>query len=107
MPAGRQVWNRQVVLLEPLTPPAATAAMHLVERPRRRWIDAVALGTAVAAGAVAVHYKFKADRLYDDYLETTDPALRPQIKANDTRSAVALGVMQAGVAVFAVRLVFR
>ena len=56
---------------------------------------------------MAVHFKFKADRRYDRYVETGDPALRPAIKRYDTYSGVALGVMQAGAGLFAVRLILR
>ena len=48
-----------------------------------------------------------ADNRFDRYQETGDPLLRPTIRTYDTRSAVALGAMQAGVGVFAIRLVLR
>ncbi len=75
--------------------------------PRRRWIDAAAVTTALVAGAVAVHFKRKADARYDIYRVTGDPTLRPVIRDYDTKSGVAAGVMQAGVTVFAVRLLRR
>jgi hypothetical protein len=62
---------------------------------------------ALAAGIVAVHYKFKGDDLYDEYNETGDPALRNNIDRYDNYSAIALGTMQIGVGVLAFRMVFR
>ena len=106
---GRKVWNPYQVNLSPeveADPEAARIAWTPPGR-HRSWIDYAAIGTALVAGAVAVHYKFKADRLYDDYVDTTDPALRSQIKQYDTYSAVALGTMQVGVGVFAIRLALR
>ena len=109
--AGAEVWNRYVVALDPL-PLAPTAAaspdvswMH--PKKRRVWIDYVALGTALAAGALAVHFKTKADHRYDRYRETGDPSLRPTIERLDTYSGIALGVSQAGLGLFAIRLIFR
>lgn len=103
------VWNRFDVVLTPTAPlPEATHEVAWTPPTRRlRWIDYAAAGAAIGAGLLTVHYKFKADRLYDQYEGTTDPALRSDIKAYDTRAAVALGVMQAGVGVFAFRLVLR
>lgn len=106
---GTSLWNIHRLTLQPV-PDAAPDAARVDWRPprqRRAWIDYAAIGTAVAAGAVAVHYKFKADRLYARYQETTDPGLRPQIKEYDTYSAVSLGVMQAGIGLFAIRLILR
>lgn len=107
--AGRDVWNRHVVMLEPsdeLDPTAAQVSWHPPKQ-RRVWIDYAALGTALAAGAVAVHYKFKADDLYATYEDTADPALRDDIHAYDVRSGVAFGVMQGGLGLFAIRLILR
>ncbi len=106
---GEAVWNPYLLTLQPLTPPEAQTA-EMAWRPppkRRRWIDYTAAAVAVGAGALAVHYKFKADRLDDRYRETGDPSFRQQIKSFDTRSVVALGVMQAGVGVLALRFVLR
>lgn len=80
---------------------------------RRRTLVDVGIGAAaVAAGAVAVHYKFRADAIDDDY-RGDDPALRgdeslrAEARRLDRYSAVALGVMQAGVGVLALRFVLR
>ncbi len=74
---------------------------------RLNWIDYSILAATGAAAVVAVHYKFKADDLYRAYLDTGDPTLRPRIRSLDTRSAVALGTMQAGVVTFGARLLLR
>ncbi len=62
-------------------------------------------GTAIAAG-LSIHYKFKADRLYDEYVDITDPALRPDILKYDRYAGAALGAMQGGLVLLAVRLAF-
>ncbi len=106
---GQEIWNRHIVELLPSDAPDPTAAQVQWRPPRqhRTWIDYAALGTAVVAGAVAIHYKFKADDLYAQYEETADPSLRPAIKRYDVRSGIAFGMMQAGIGVFAIRLAIR
>lgn len=106
---GREIWNRHVVMLKPSDDLDPTAAKVSWKPPKkhRAWIDFAALGTAAAAGVVAVHYKFKADDLYSQYEQTADASLRDEIHAHDVRSGVALGVMQAGIGLFAIRLVLR
>ncbi|MEX0822648.1 MAG: hypothetical protein WD021_10915 [Rhodothermales bacterium] len=106
---GQEIWNRHVVSMMPSDDLDPTAAQVSWTPPRRHrdWIDYAALGTAVAAGVLAVRYKFKADGLHATYHDTGDPRIRSDIQMYDTRSAVALGVMQAGIGVFAVRLALR
>lgn len=106
---GEAVWNAYSVTLNPapVTDPEEARVAWAPPKRHRHWIDYAALGTALVAGAAAVHYKFKADRLYAQYEETTDPSLRSQIQTYDTYSGVALGVMQAGVGIFAIRLALR
>lgn len=107
--AGEEVWNRTVLTLRPVAPETTTATEVNWEPPRKRhrWIDYTAAVVALGAGALAVHYKFQADRLDDRYRETTDPALRSEIQSLDTRSNIALGVMQGGIGVLAIRFVLR
>lgn len=107
--AGEEVWNRTVLTLRPVAPETSTATEVNWEPPhkRHRWIDYTAAVVALGAGALAVHYKFQADRLDDRYRETTDPALRSEIRSLDTRSTIALGVMQGGIGVLAIRFVLR
>lgn len=106
---GDEIWNRHLVSLSPSQDPEVTVASVDWKPPRRhrQWIDYAALGTAVAAGAIAIHYKFKADALYAEYEDSADHSLRTDIHAYDVRSGVAFGVMQAGIGVFAVRLFLR
>lgn len=106
---GSEVWNRYVVELSPTDELGPTASRVDWSPPTRHraWIDYAALGVALAAGAAAIHYKFKADDIYAQYEDTADPSLRSDIKSLDLRSGVALGVMQAGIGVFAIRLALR
>ena len=105
---GQDIWNEHLVELTPTTSQSERAVVSW-EPPaqRRSWIDIAAVGVAAAAAAVSIHYKFKADRLYEEYQQSGDPALRPDIKTYDTRAAVSLGVMQVGFGVFAIRLALR
>ena len=106
---GQAVWNRHVVTLPPVVRAEAQTAevAWSPPRPRRRWIDYAAGAVAVGAGALAVHYKFRADDLDDAYRASGDPALRADVRRLDVRSTVALGVMQAGLGVLAVRFALR
>ena len=108
-PAGDAADNAYSFVLKPLDAEHENVA-EIGWRERKRpntWIDVAAVGLALTAGAVAVYYKFEGDALYDQYVETGDPALRPEFERYDTYSAVALGAMQVGIGVFAVRLVLR
>lgn len=110
--AGSDLWNRHAVLLDRAdrADDGLSSAEVPWNPPRRfksRWIDYGAVGLAVASAALSVHYKFKADALYDRYEETGDPSLRARIDALDTRAAVALGSMQVGLGIFAIRLALR
>ncbi len=73
---------------------------------RRRWIDVVALSGAVVAGALAVHYRTKADHRFEDWEQDKRPQLKQDIQRLDVLSGVSTGVMQVGLGVFAFRLVF-
>ncbi|MFT5142265.1 MAG: hypothetical protein ACI80V_001574 [Rhodothermales bacterium] len=106
---GTAFWNHHQAVLQPLAEDVlipADVRLDIAHR-SRRWIDYAALGAATVGGILAVHYKIKADNRYAEYSETGDPTLRPRIEQLDDRSAIALGAMQAGVGVFALRLVFR
>ena len=67
---------------------------------------------AIAAGAVAVHYKFQADAADDQYRGTTsmlrgNDDLRDDAIRYDTISGVALGVSTASLGVLAIRFAIR
>ena len=105
---GNAVWNRHVAHLEPMNA-RDPAAVRYSNPPRthRAWIDYAVLGAALAAGAAAVHYKFKADSLADEYERTRNATLTSRIETHDVRAAAAFGVMQGGLGIFAIRLALR
>lgn len=79
---------------------------------RRTLLDVGLGAAALAAGAVAVHYKFRADDIDDRYrtegsADYGDEALREEALRLDRYSAAALGAMQVGLGVLAVRFVLR
>jgi hypothetical protein len=80
---------------------------------RRRTLIDLGIGAAtLAAGAVAVYYKFEADAVDDRYrdpesLQRGDESLRQEALRLDRRSGVALGTMQVGIGVLALRFVLR
>lgn len=108
-PAGAAAENRYSFVLKPLVAEDERTAEVGWSGPdgANVWIDVAAVGLALTAGAVSVYYKFKGDDLYDVYARSGDPALRPEFERYDTYSAVALGAMQVGIGVFAIRLVLR
>ncbi|MEM6646552.1 MAG: hypothetical protein AAF730_09900 [Bacteroidota bacterium] len=107
---AERIWNRHNVTLERM-PSMGEQPGHTVSwtepRKPRRWIEAAALGTALVAGSLAVHYKFKADRRFDEHSENGDPRFINDIERFDNYSSVALGTMQVSLGVLAIRLVLR
>ncbi|MCH8276736.1 MAG: hypothetical protein IIA50_04245 [Bacteroidetes bacterium] len=103
---GSALWNRHLVALEPVGSESASEVSLNVGSKRRRWIDYVAMGTAVTAGVLAIHFKTKANNRYAKYEQTGNPELRGAIHRLDVLSGVSLGAMQLGLGVFAVRLIF-
>ncbi len=104
-----------VTVVLPLRPDA-TPAVALLPTERstvgRTALDVGIAAATLAAGAVAVHYKFRADRVDDRYRaegtpDYADETLRQEALRLDRYSAVALGAMQVGVGVFALRFVLR
>lgn len=78
----------------------------------RTLVDVGIGAAALAAGAVAVHYKFRADAVDDRYrtegtADFGDESLRDEALRLDRASAVALGAMQVGIGALALRFVFR
>ncbi len=103
---GDRIWNRHDETLEPVAPDLALDTVdELVREPRGRWLNLALGGAAVASGVLAVHFKMKADSRYDVYAVDGDPRLRSSFERYDRRAAVALGAMQVGVGVLAIRLV--
>lgn len=108
-PVQSQLWNRYLVELEPdveALQAAPDLALRRDDRRSRRWIDVASVTAALAAGALAVHYRTKADNRFETWQETGDPALKDEIQRLDVYSGVALGTMQVGVGIFAFRLAF-
>ncbi len=102
------------LVLRPTAPGAPAVVLLPTQRSARTrtWIDVGVGALAVAAGAVAVHYKFRANRLDDRYRDPDGPdfgdeTLRTEAESLDVRSGLALGVMQAGLVGLAVRFVLR
>ena len=57
------------------------------------WFE-ILIGTAVAFGATAAHFKIKADKEYDKYLETQNPAYLKETDNYDLYSGIAFGALQ-------------
>ena len=111
---GDSLFNHHTLMMQPLEAGAELDAITSWIPPHkpRRWIDYAAAGVALAAASVAIYYKFEADDLDDRYrspdsLERGDPALKQEAERLDLYSLGALGVMQAGITVLAVRFVLR
>jgi hypothetical protein len=103
---GEAIWNRHEAELVPLEV-AAIRGDEWVRRPRGRWLNIALGGAALASGVLAVHFKMKADARYDLYAENGDPRLRGAFERYDRRAVAALGAMQVGVGVLAIRLVLQ
>lgn len=108
-PVRSELWNRYLVQLEVDAEALRTTpdlALARGDNGNRRWIDVASLTAAVAAGALAVHYRTKADNRFETWQETGDPDLKREIQRLDVYSGVALGTMQVGIGIFAFRLAF-
>ena len=102
------------LLLPPVGAPDAdpVALLPMRQSTRARTLVDIGIGAAtLAAGALAVTYKRRADRLDDEYNSTSalrgDEALRQDILRNDRISTVGLVGMQVGLGVLAVRFMLR
>lgn len=102
-------WNRYELSLISQTLDGMSAPFpgsSIVSR-QSNWIEWSASAIILAAGIAAVHYKFKADRINDDYLKTGDASLRPRVARLDDYSGIALGVMQGALVTLAVRFALK
>jgi len=111
---GDSLFNHHTLMMQPLEAGAELDAVTSWIPPHepRRWIDYAAAGVALAAASVAIYYKFEADDLDNRYrspdsLERGDPVLKQEAERLDLYSLGALGIMQAGITVLAVRFVLR
>ena len=108
--------GRVALVLRPVGLAVGEAFTHSLptrrSNPRRTVLD-VGLGAlAVAAGAVAVHYKFRADAADDAYrhplsLNRGETSFLEDARRLDTISSVALGVSTASLGVLAIRFAIR
>jgi hypothetical protein len=103
----------------------STSALHGVLKPKETVIDGTAflylekeesqtalpvvisVSSAVLSGALAAHWKLRADNLYRDYQRTGDPANLNQIHQLDVASGIALGVSQLSLAFLTYVLISR
>jgi len=102
------------ILLRPGPDTSPEAALLPTQRSalRRTLIDSGIAAVILSAGAVAVHYKFRADAVDDRYRDPTSPefgdeSVRQEALRLDRYSIAALGAMQVGVGVLALRFVLR
>jgi len=106
---GDEVWNHHHLALDVLEEGTLAAAVEvwIPKRQSRKWITYVAASTALVSGVLAVHYKLKADSRYDRYALSGDPNLRGGFERMDRNAAIALGTMQVGLGVLAIRLIIN
>ena len=105
---GEDVWNLHVVEFTKQQDEELISTRYWTpEKSTNRWIDYTAAGVALVGGILAIHYKTKANRRFDNYRISGDPALRDGFQQYDRYSAYSLGAMQAGIGVLAVRFVIK
>ena len=54
----------------------------------------ILIGSAAVLGGVAAYFKIKADRKYDDYLQTKNRSILDEVDRLDLYSGVAFGLLQ-------------
>jgi len=101
---GEELWNHHYVELELENEQLAEEYWRPQKR-SGRWIDVLVGSASLASGIVAIHFKMKADRRYDEYARSGNPALRGGFERYDRYAAISLGAMQVGLGVLAVRFV--
>ncbi len=102
------LWNRYVLRLEHADQSETPQLRHANQAGGGSyWIEVAAAALVVAGGVLAVHHKFKADRLDDHYQATGNPDLRPRIARLDDRAAIALAGMHMGLLTLGVRFYLR
>ncbi len=111
---GDSSFNHYTFVLQPLEAGTALdgATSWVPPTQPKRWIDYAAAGVALAATSLAIYFKFEADGVDDRYrnpdsLERGNPLLKQEAERLDLYSLGALGVMQAGITVLAVRFILR
>ena len=105
---GEDIWNNHRLEMVPNSVGEELAETFWYPETRsNKWIDYVAGGVALASGILSIHYKTKANRRYNVYEENGDPALRSGFERYDRYAAYALGTMQVGIGVLAVRFIIN
>lgn len=105
---GEDIWNQHLVeLKEQAEEDLISKRYWTPERSRNRWIDYTAAGVSLVGGVLAIRYKTKANRRFDSYRISGDPALRNGFERYDRYAAISLGAMQAGIGVLAIRFVIK
>lgn len=104
---GEEIWNQHLVEIHEIESEVVTDERFWVSSKSTRWVDYTAAGVALVSGILAIRYKAKANRRFDRYRISGDPALRSGFERYDRYSAISLGTMQVGIGVVAVRLVLK
>jgi len=84
----------------------AVGSEHIVPKARKDWVSIAATASAFAAGALAIHFRTRADNRFSDYQKSGKESLRSDVQRLDVQSGVALGVMHAGLGIVVFRLAF-
>lgn len=103
---GNEVWNMIRVEMTADATSMAIGTDHIVPKARKDWVSIAATASAFAAGALAIHFRTKADNRFEDYQISGKESLRSDVQRLDVQSGVALGVMHAGLGVVVFRLAF-
>ena len=103
---GDAIWNLVRVELTADASSMAIGSDHIVPSARKDWVSIAATASAFAAGALAIHFRTKADNRFDDYQISGKESLRSDIQQFDVQSGVALGFMHAGLGIVVFRLAF-
>lgn len=106
---GEDIWNQHLIEISEIESEvvASNERFWTSNKPSTRWVDYTAAGVALVSGILAIRYKTKANRRFDRYRVSGDPALRGGFERYDRYSAISLGAMQAGIGVIAIRLVLK
>lgn len=105
---GEDIWNQHLVELnEQVNEGVISEKYWTPEKSSKRWLDYTAAGVALVGGILAINYKTKANRRFNQYRVSGDPTLRSGFEEYDRYAAISLGAMQAGIGVLAIRLVIK
>jgi len=101
------IWSKvRVEMLPDAASSLAVGSEHIVPKARKDWVSIAATASAFAAGALAIHFRTRADNRFSDYQKSGKESLRSDVQRLDVQSGVALGVMHAGLGIVVFRLAF-